>query len=218
MSTNFTNKDSRKTAKKSVDTQDFNIVIAGVGGQGLITLGKIISNAAFLADQEVKMSELHGLSQRGGSVAVQVRMGENIYTPLIPQAEADLVLATEYLEALKSFPFASPEKTVFLINNSQLFSPSFPKKGVPDIKKVIQTLKPLAKEIYVVEATKTVKKELDKEILAGVYLICGAVFSGLLPLSPQVLLKAIKKVLPQKFELNEQAFRLAQKTFSIEKF
>ncbi len=90
--------------------KEINIVISGVGGQGLITLGKVLARAAFLEGKDIKMSELHGLSQRGGSVAVQVRFGKKVYSPLISVQGADLVIAMERNEALKSCALADKEK------------------------------------------------------------------------------------------------------------
>ena len=65
--------------------KNFNIVITGVGGQGLITLLDVISKAAFNKGLDIKTSELHGLSQRGGSVSVYIRFGKKVYSPMIPK-------------------------------------------------------------------------------------------------------------------------------------
>ena len=86
--------------KKNV--KEFNIVIVGTGGQGLITLLEIISEAALSEGFDVKTSELHGLSQRGGSVEVHITFGKKVLSPLVSQGEANLIIALEIQEALKA--------------------------------------------------------------------------------------------------------------------
>jgi indolepyruvate ferredoxin oxidoreductase beta subunit len=77
-----------------------NIVIAGLGGQGVITASDILADAAFRAGRDVKKSELHGMSQRGGSVTSEVRFGEQVFSPMVPRGEADflVVLASDQIE------------------------------------------------------------------------------------------------------------------------
>jgi len=199
---------------KNKDKQ-FNIVLSGVGGQGLITLGKIISQAAFFQGEEVKMSELHGLSQRGGSVSVQVRFGDNIYSPLVAQAQADLVLSLERNESLRNCYFASKNKTIFLINDFSIFSPSFGNKKLPSLQKILTDIKPFAKKIYTIKASEIARERLGIEIIAGVYMLSGAAFNGLIPIKPNNLLKAIKTIVTKNFEVNKKAFNLAKRNFNI---
>lgn len=82
-----------------------NVLIVGVGGQGTLLAGRILARAALLAGADVKMSEVHGMAQRGGSVVTQVRFGPRVYSPLIRLGEADAVLASEKLEALRLMPY-----------------------------------------------------------------------------------------------------------------
>ena len=85
----------------------FNIVVSGLGGQGIITLAKLLTKAAFLQSKDVKMSELHGLSQRMGHAESHVVFGNKIYSSLVNQGDADLIIALEPLEALRVCHFAS---------------------------------------------------------------------------------------------------------------
>ncbi|MBU1045664.1 indolepyruvate oxidoreductase subunit beta [Patescibacteria group bacterium] len=195
------------------NNRQFNIVLSGVGGQGLITLGNIIAEAGFLGGNEVKMSELHGLSQRGGSVAVQVRLGKGVFSPLIPQGEADLILAMERNEALKSGHFSSKKKTIFLINDFEIYSPSFGNQKLPGLGKIISEIKPFAKKVHSIKASDIVQERLGLGILAGVFMLSGAVHKGLIPISPANVLKAIKNNVPRGLELNEKAFFLAKDNF-----
>ncbi len=195
--------------------RQFNIVLLGVGGQGLITLGNIITQAGFLEGNEVKMSELHGLSQRGGSVAVQIRLGKDIFSPLIPQGEADLVLAMERNESLKGCYFSSKKKTIFLINDFEIYSPSFGGQKLPGLGEVISEIKPFAKKVYSIKASDIVKEHLGLGILAGVFMLSGATHKELIPISPANVLKAIKENVPREFGLNKKAFFLAKNNFNL---
>ncbi len=85
-----------------------NILIVGVGGQGIVLAGDVIGLAARLAGLEAKASEVHGMSQRGGSVVSEVRFGEQVFSPLIPPPGADVLLAFEMLEGLRGLDHLRP--------------------------------------------------------------------------------------------------------------
>jgi indolepyruvate ferredoxin oxidoreductase beta subunit len=81
------------------------ILLAGVGGQGIILASKIITEGLIRLGYDVKMSEIHGMSQRGGSVTTQIRYGEKVYAPNIGIGEADIIIAFEKAEALRMLPY-----------------------------------------------------------------------------------------------------------------
>ena len=85
-----------------------NILIAGVGGQGTLLAGRVIGNAALAAGYDVKVSEVHGMSQRGGSVVTYVKYGKEVCSPVICRGEADIILAFEQMETLRWSPFLKP--------------------------------------------------------------------------------------------------------------
>jgi indolepyruvate ferredoxin oxidoreductase beta subunit len=185
----------------------FNMVIAGTGGQGLITLLQVIAEAALLEGFDVRTSELHGLSQRGGSVEVHIRFGQKIYSPLIGQGKADLILGLEMQEALKGSYFANSE-TKFLIN--QYIAPIPLVKNLTE-KEMLANLKKISKNVSVVPAEKISKEKLGTSVVAGIYLISLAAFKKLIPLKTNSISKAIKKIIPEKYlELNLKAFNLAK--------
>lgn len=78
-----------------------NILLVGVGGQGTILASKILSEGLSQAGYDVKMSEIHGMSQRGGNVSTQIRFGEKVYSPIVGKGEADVIVAFEKMEALR---------------------------------------------------------------------------------------------------------------------
>ena len=96
-----------------------NILIVGVGGQGTLLTGRIIGNHAMTRGLDVKMSEVHGMAQRGGSVVMQVKYGEKVYSPLVEVGEADIIFAFEKLEALRYLPYLK-EEGVMIVNTQRI--------------------------------------------------------------------------------------------------
>lgn len=187
--------------------EQFNILIVGTGGQGQITLLQILAEAALFEGKEIKTSELHGLSQRGGSVEVHLRFGKKIFSPLVSQGKADLILGLEMQECLKACYFAN-SKTVFLIN--KYFVP-IPLQKLLTEKEILKILKKFSKKVTLIEAANICQKEFGTNIVAGIYLLSLASFKKLIPLKPASILKAIKKIIPEKYlELNLKTFDLAR--------
>lgn len=188
--------------------KDFNIIISGVGGQGIITLTWILTEAALIEKYDVKSSELHGLSQRGGSVESHIRFGQKIYSPLVKRGGSDLIISLETQEALKVCYYASKTDTIFLVND---FIKPILNAKIPSSKSISKELKRFSKKSLFIPASKITKEKLDKEVLAGVYLLGYAVFKKLIPLKANSILKAIEKIVPKKyFSLNKKAFNLAK--------
>lgn len=188
--------------------EQFNMMIVGTGGQGLITLLQIISEAAVSEGYNVRTSELHGLSQRGGSVEVHIRFGKKIYSPMVARGKAALILGLEEQEILNGVYFAN-QKTNFLIN--QFVIPIPLRKPLSEAE-ILNQLKKISKNIHLVQAEKICQEKLGNSVVSGIYLISFAAFKGLIPLKPLSIQKAIKKLIPEKYlELNLKAFELAKK-------
>lgn len=96
-----------------------NILLVGVGGQGTILASKILAEVTMMQGHDVKMSEIHGMAQRGGSVVTQVRIGDKIYGPVIDEGDADYIVAFEKLEALRWVHYLRPGGSV-VVNNQQI--------------------------------------------------------------------------------------------------
>lgn len=187
--------------------KDFNLIIVGVGGQGLITLLQILAEAALLEGYDVRSSELHGLAQRGGSVEVYLRFGKEIYSPLVAQGRADFILGLEMQEALRMYYYANAG-TAFLINKNLI---PIPQASAVSESQIIKDLNKISKKIEVVPATEICQKELGTNVVAGIYLISLAVFKKMISLKPESLLLAIKKMIPESYlEINIKAFELAK--------
>lgn len=96
------------------------LLLVGVGGQGIILVSKILSEGLLEEGYDVKMSEIHGMSQRGGSVTTQIRFGEKIYSPTINKGEADVLVSFEKLEALRYLENLKPTGKL-IVNNEEIW-------------------------------------------------------------------------------------------------
>lgn len=183
--------------------KNFNIILTGVGGQGIITLLSVIDEAALVQGYDIKSSELHGLSQRGGSVEAHIRFGKKVYSPMVTNGKADLIIALEALEALRESSKAG-KQTKILVN--EYFLPFI---GSPAKEEIIQNLKGTKRDLYLVPASKMCKDKLQNEIVCTLYLLGYAVSKKLIPLEKESVLQALKNIIPQKYlELNTKAFEL----------
>lgn len=188
----------------------FDIIIVGTGGQGLITLIQILAEAAIMEGYDVKTSELHGLAQRGGSVECHIRFGKEIFSPLVRQGGADLVLALEAQEALKACYFASKKaKTFFLVN--KFFVP-IPGQNLLKKEDILKVIKKFSKKAIFIPAGDICEKEVGKSVVAGIFLISFSCFKGIIPLKPNSLFRAIERVIPKRYlDLNKKTFELTRK-------
>ena len=96
-----------------------NIMIVGVGGQGTLLASRILGNAVIGQGYDVKVSEVHGMSQRGGSVVTYVRFGDKVYSPIITEGEADFIISFEKLEAARYAKYLNQNGTI-VVNTQQI--------------------------------------------------------------------------------------------------
>lgn len=182
-----------------------NILICAVGGQGALLASKIIGKLAQNMNLDVKASEVHGMSQRGGSVVTYVRYGENVYSPIIEKGAADIILAFEELEARRYIDYLKPNGT--LIVNTQKINPMPVITGAsvyPD--NIINELKQLPIKVIDVDAVK-IAKELNEARVVNTILI------GILAKSSNIKkekwIEALEDTVPKRaLEVNIKAFEL----------
>ena len=152
-----------------------NILLVGVGGQGTILASKILSRGLVEAGYDVKMSEVHGMSQRGGNVSTQIRYGKKVYSPIIGKGQADLIVAFEKMEALRWIDYLKTNGKM-VINDYEI--PSVPilmgKEKYPE--GIVENIGKLAK-ITLVEAA-DIAKELGNSKMMNVVLL-GALIKAL---------------------------------------
>ena len=184
-----------------------NIIIAGVGGQGILTIAAVLDLAALDQELFVKQSEVHGMSQRGGAVQSHVRISDTeIYSDLIPHEKADIILSVEPMELLRYIPFL--KNTGWLITDSKAFIniSNYPDKH--ELYKIIKS----HKNNIIINATAMAKK-LGNSKIANIVLLGAA--SSLIPLPEESIITAIKKLFENKSEriinLNMEAFQAGKK-------
>jgi len=194
--------------------KEFNIVVTGIGGQGALTLGVVIAEAALKQGYDVRTTELHGLAQRGGSIPIHVRFGKKMYTAMVLEGEADLVISLEPLEALRSAYYGSKQhKTVFVIDNDSVIPLSVSVMGekYPSIKEIEKSLKIFSEKVIVLNASEIVKKETGSDIAANIYLLGYVISKGLLPLKEKYILEVMQELGPKYFEVNKKIFEMGMK-------
>lgn len=133
------------------------ILLAGVGGQGTILMSKILSDGLIRLGYDVKMSEIHGMSQRGGSVTTQVRFGDKVYAPNIGPGEADYIVAFEKLEALRMLPYLKKGGTVITDTYEIYPMPVLTGQSVYP-KDAIDIIKSTVPKVHVVAAAKVAER------------------------------------------------------------
>lgn len=185
------------------------ILIVGVGGQGIILASKILANAGKEAGFEVKQSEVHGMSQRGGSVSTHVRFGHQVASPLIREGEADFLLSFELLESLRWVNSVRPQGYV-LVNNLKI-NPAPVSTGLAEYPADIDLILPKSgRQVHLIEGVGLAEQAGSKKAMNMVLL--GAL-SGLLPdILEDIWLRVVRSQVPAKSrEINEQAFQLGRK-------
>lgn len=182
-----------------------NILLSGVGGQGIILASKILATGLMNSGYDVKMSEVHGMAQRGGSVTTQVRFGEKVYSPIIGKGQADILVSFEEMETAKWMEFVKPDGTV-VVNTYRI--PSAPiligKADYP--VKVLDEVKSKVDNTQMLDAGK-MAQELGNVKAMNVIMV-GALVKGL-GLTDIDWQNVIKSLVKEKFvDLNLRAFQL----------
>jgi len=180
-----------------------NILIVGVGGQGTILASRVLSGVVQKIGQDVKVSEIHGMAQRGGSVVTQVRYGEEVASPIIPQGDADIILAFEKLEALRWLPYLKDTGSILI--NDQRINPMPVIMGIADYPTdAIETIQALRKNVTVIDGLKIA---MDAGNAKAVNVVLLGLLSQHLDINKEIWLEALKETVPTKFlEANLMAF------------
>ncbi len=182
---------------------NLNIMIVGVGGQGTLLASRILGNVAVKSGYDVKVSEVHGMSQRGGSVVTYVKMGNKVYSPLIEKGEADIIIAFELLEALRWVDYLKKGGT--LVVNDQEINPMpviTGKQKYPE--NILSRLKESGINVQSINALDIARK-CGNIKAANVVLI--ALMAKSTKIETKVWKQVLKEVIPPKFfEVNIKAF------------
>ncbi|MBQ3115646.1 MAG: indolepyruvate oxidoreductase subunit beta [Clostridia bacterium] len=182
--------------------EKMNIMVVGVGGQGTLLTSRIIGKTALEAGYDVKLSEVHGMAQRGGSVVTFVRFGKSVSEPVVEEGEADVLIAFERLEALRYAHFLKKDG-VIIVNDCRI-DPMTVVIGASEYpENIIETLKK-DHTVYTIDGGKIAKELGNSKVLNSVVLGLGAKYIGF---SKEEWIKIIEKTVPPKtIEINEKAF------------
>jgi indolepyruvate ferredoxin oxidoreductase beta subunit len=193
--------------------KEFNIVLAGVGGQGTLLAAEALGVAAVKDELNVRVSEIHGMAQRGGSVVSMVRIGENVLASTVLEGQADILLGFEPLETLRSLKYVS-EKTFVLMNTERIAPTELAAKNqkYPNIEEIVQKIRSFTHRIELVDAPKLAKKA-GSSLTQNVVLLGALAGTKLLPVKTVSLKLAVEELVPQKhLDMNMKAFELGYLT------
>jgi len=181
------------------------VIIVGVGGQGPLLASRVLGSAMLSCGVDVKVSEVHGMSQRGGSVVTYVRYGDKVYSPVIEQGEADIVLAFEALEAARFLPWLKLDGTVVV--NSQQIDPMPVVTGTAAYPEdIIGSVKAQGVKVVAFDALRLA--EQAGSVKAVNVVLIGAMAKRL-EIDKEVWIDTIKATVPSKFiDMNLKAFEL----------
>lgn len=184
------------------------IILCGVGGQGILSIATVIGQAATQAGLNLKQAEVHGMSQRGGDVQSNLRLSTDaIYSDLIPRGEADIIISMEPMEALRYVPFLNKDGWVVTSSEPLINIPNY-----PDVDKVITDIKalPHARLLPIGQLAREAKTPKSANMM-----LLGMVADLIELISPDNLQAAIADVFARKgqtvVQANQQAFLLGQK-------
>ena len=188
-----------------------NIIISGVGGQGILTIAAVLDTAALNQDLFVKQAEVHGMSQRGGAVQSHVRISDKkIHSDLIPIGKADMILSVEPMESLRYLPY--------LKKDGWIITDSLPFENVENYPEQIELFKEINTHpnTVIINATDEAKK-IGNSKAANMVLLGAA--SSMIPLSEESLLEAITSLFKRKGErvvnLNIEAFNKGKQLVKV---
>lgn len=184
-----------------------NIMIVGVGGQGSLLASKLLGTLLLDQGYDVKVSEVHGMSQRGGSVVTYVRYGEKVYSPLIDRGEADLILSFELLEAARWLPFL--RKGGKIVTSTQQIDPMPVVTGAAEYpENLLEKMRAAGAEVDAIDCLALAKQAGSSK---AVNIVLMGRLSRSFDFPEEAWQKALSAVVPPKFlELNRKAFALGQ--------
>ena len=184
-----------------------NIMIVGVGGQGTLLASKLLGRLLLTKGYDVKVSEVHGMSQRGGSVVTYVRYGDKVYSPIIDKGEADVIVSFELLEAARYTEYLS--KDGIIVTNTQKINPMPVITGAAEYPEELESkMKALGIKLDAIDALSLAQQAGSSK---AVNLVLMGRLSKYFDFTQEEWMEAIEQSVPEKFlELNKVAFNLGK--------
>jgi len=189
--------------------KELEVIICGVGGQGVVLMSELLGNAAVRDGIAVKGSEVLGMAQRGGSVFSNIRLGSGAYAPITPEGKCDVLIAVEPSEALRNISYLSKSSTV-VINSRKVipFTVFLGKSGYPDLEEILARLSQISHRVVTLDAAQIAEEAGSLQSTNVVML--GALFgSGLMPVKADTAKAVLQARFPAKVAgVNIKAFDL----------
>ncbi len=184
-----------------------NVMIVGVGGQGSLLASKLLGRLLLSQGYDIKVSEVHGMSQRGGSVVTYVRFGDKVYSPIIDKGEADFIVSFELLEAARWTEYLKPNGKI--IANTQKINPMPVITGAMEYPADLeQKMKAAGLQLSTLDALSLAEQAGSAK---AVNIVLMGKLSNYFEFSKEMWLDAIEKSVPAKFlQLNQKAFMLGR--------
>ncbi|MBE6762100.1 MAG: indolepyruvate oxidoreductase subunit beta [Ruminococcaceae bacterium] len=184
-----------------------NVMIVGVGGQGSLLASKLLGKLLLTKGYDIKVSEVHGMSQRGGSVVTYVRFGDKVYSPIIDKGEADFIVSFEMLEAARYTEFLKPNGKI--IANTQQINPMPVITGATEYPaELSEKIKSAGADLIAVDALSLAEQAGSSK---AVNIVLMGILSKYFDFSEDEWNTAIESSVPPKFlELNKKAFALGR--------
>jgi indolepyruvate ferredoxin oxidoreductase beta subunit len=190
------------------------IVLAGTGGQGVLLFAKILGEAAVKEGYNVRVSEIHGMAQRGGAVVSHVRIGEKAMSPTVLEGTANVIVGLEPIETLRNIGFANGNTLV--LTNTAIIKPSGISQNAsyPQLESILEKIRLFTKNILTIDA-QGIAKKLGNTYVLNITML-GALFAtGKLPIKRETIQESIEDSVNQKFvEINLKAFEAGYKQVS----
>jgi len=193
---------------------EFNVLVAGVGGQGVLLVSSVLGNTAVKEGLNVRVSELHGMAQRGGSVVCHVRIGKKVYAPTIMEGRANVILGLELLETLRNVKFASTE-TMILVNNEKIVPSGISNSSVsyPPSETILKQIRDFTQNVFIIDAVNLAKKA-GNVLTRNVVMLGALAATERLPLSLENLKATLREVVRPKYvETNLKALKFGYEAF-----
>lgn len=185
-----------------------NIMIVGVGGQGSLLASKLLGHLLLSQGYDVKVSEVHGMSQRGGSVVTYVRYGDHVYSPVIDRGEADFIVSFELLEAARWLPFLKKDGQI--VTNTQQIDPMPVITGAVEYPQdLVEKLRSLGAKVDAMNCLKLAKEAGSAK---AVNIVLLGRLSHYFDLPQEAWMASLEANVPAKFlEMNKKGFELGKK-------
>jgi len=194
--------------------EEFNVLIAGVGGQGVILMSELLGNAAVKDGLRVRGSEVLGMAVRGGSVSSTIRIGSQVYGPLAPMGKCDILVGMEPAEALRNITYLSKSSSVILNTRKVVpFTVFLGESQYPSLEEVLEKLGRVASKVITLNAAQ-IAEEAGSLVAANIVMLGALSGSGQLPIKVETIKEQIHARFPSKLApVNIEAFDLGYRAY-----